>query len=123
MKEIKINNVKVNSRDELTFKITVKQSDYSLIELQLLKNSENNGDYLDIEFTWLTSGDKEKEKNNKLVKLNWLMLVYCEKSNNKLETEKENLYRRNKVSSRKELSETQLESEIEMYKVWILEYN
>jgi len=45
------------------------------------------------------------------------MLVYCEKSNNKLETEKENLYRRNKVSSRKELSETQLESEIEMYKV------
>jgi len=51
MKEIKINNVKVNSRDELTFKITVKQSDYSLIELQLLKNSENNGDYLDIEFT------------------------------------------------------------------------
>ena len=123
MKEVKINNVKVNSRDELTFKITVKKEDYSPIELQLLKNSENNWDLLDIEFTWLVAGDIEKEKNNKLIKLNWLMLTYCDKSNSKMDIEKENLYRRNKVSSRKQLSMTQLDNEIDMYKVWILEYN
>lgn len=115
MFDTKITNIRLNSRDELSLKITVKAQDYSNQELQLLKNSEINGDLLDINFVWLTKWDTLKLRKDKLVKLNWLMLSYCEKARCTLEEEKSKLYTRNKVNSRSDLSDSALDIEIDLY--------
>lgn len=123
MKDIKIWNIKLNSRDELSFKATCKAWDYTQVELQLLKNAEINWDMLDIEFTWLVSWDIEKQRKDKVLKLVFLMQTYCEKSNTNLEEEKQRLYTRQKVKSRSELDLSQLDEEIDIYKNWLLEFN
>lgn len=122
MQDIKISSLRLNSRDEITFKITAKKEDYTPVELQLLKNAEINWDLLDLAFTWLTNWDTEKVRKEKLVKLNWLMSVYCEKSNVWIDFEKLKLYTRNKVKSRTDLTDSQLDAEIDIYKTWLMEF-
>jgi len=51
MKECKITTVRINERDELSFKVLVKREDYNDTTMQLLKNSAVNGDLLDLKFT------------------------------------------------------------------------
>ena len=123
MQDIKIWWVKLNARDELVFKVTVKAGDYSPVELQLMKNAEVNWDLLDINFTWLTSWDEEKNRKEKVQKLVFLMQTYCEKSNTSMDDEKTKLYARNKVKSRSELNWSQLDYEIDLYKNWLIEFN
>lgn len=123
MQDIKIWWVKLNARDELVFKVTVKAGDYSPVELQLMKNAEVNWDLLDLQFTWLTSWDEEKNRKEKVQKLVFLMQTYCEKSNTSMDDEKNKLYTRNKVTSRSELNWSQLDYEIDLYKNWLIEFN
>jgi len=123
MQDIKIWWVKLNARDELVFKVTVKAGDYSPVELQLMKNAEVNWDLLDINFTWLTSWDEEKNRKEKVQKLVFLMQTYCEKSNTSMDDEKYKLYARNKVKSRSELNWSQIDYEIDLYKNWLIEFN
>lgn len=123
MQDIKVSNFKLDSRDNLTFKITIKKDDYSFQELQLLKNSDVNWDTLDLEITWLVIWDSEKERKSKISKLAFLMWVYCEKSNTTLEEETQKLYIRNKVNSRSKLSMEQLEFESDIYKNGLLEFS
>lgn len=123
MQDIKIWWCKLNARDELVFKVTVKAGDYTPVELQLLKNAEINWDLLDLSFTWLTNWDIEKQRKEKISKLVYLMWLYCEKSNQSLEIEKRLLYNRNKVDTRADLTDWQLDYEIELYKNGLLEFN
>ena len=123
MQDIKIWWCKLNARDELVFKITCKAGDYTPAELQLIKNAEVNWDMLDLQFTWLTNWDQEKNRKDKIQKLVFLMQTYCEKSNSDIEQEKQNIYTRNKVKSRSELTISQLEYEIDLYKTWLIEFN
>jgi hypothetical protein len=123
MQDIKIWWVKLNARDELVFKVTVKAGDYSPVELQLMKNAEVNWDLLDINFTWLTSWDEEKNRKEKVQKLVFLMQTYCEKSNTSMDDEKNKLYDSNKLKIRSELNWSQLDYEIDLYKNWLIEFN
>lgn len=123
MQDIKIWSYKLNARDELVFKVTVKAGDYSQVELQLIKNAEVNWDLLDLQFTWLTSWDEEKNRKEKVQKLVFLMQTYCEKSNTSMNDEKNKLYARNKVTSRSDLNWSQLDYEIDLYKNWLIEFN
>ena len=123
MKDIKINNLKLNARNEISFKITVKEWDYSLQELELLKRAEINGDMLDINIVWLVNWDIEKQNKANLVKLNWIMLTYCEKAWINIEDEKQRLYKRYNITSRKQLLPWNIENEIESYKMWLIEFN
>jgi hypothetical protein len=43
------------------------------------------------------------------------MSVYSDKSLNKIDDEKQNLYNRNKVTTRSNLTDQQLDTEIELY--------
>lgn len=123
MNECKISTVRLNARNELSFKITVKQEDYSKVERELMKQADINWDLLDLKFTGLVSWDQEKQNKSNRVRLNWIMMTYCEKSGIRIEYEKERLYAKYKVSSRRDISPSDVESEIESYRVWLLEFN
>ena len=122
MKDIKISNFKIDARELLTFKVTVKQWDYTQIDAQLLKNSENNWDLLDIEFSWLLKWDIDKFRKWKIQSLAYLMNTYCDKFHIDLDAEKTNLYVRNKVKSRADLTDAQLDDEIEKYKLGLMQF-
>lgn len=123
MQEVKINNTKINARNEISFKVTIKEWDYTVAERELLKQAEINWDMLDLNIVWLVNWDSEKQNKANLVKLNWIMMVYCDKSNTSMDIEKFKLYKKYKVSSRRDISASDVESEIESYRVWLLEFN
>jgi len=123
MRDLKISNIKINARWEVSFKVLMKNEDFSIAELELLKNAEINWDNLDFEITWLITWNIEKQRKEKIQKLVFLMQTYCEKSNSDMEQEKQKLYTRNKVKSRSELNWSQLDYEIDLYKRGLMEYN
>ena len=119
MQEIKISGFKLNSRDELSFRVLIKKEDYTLGERELIKNAEINWDLLDFEVIWLVNWDIEKVRKEKLRRLNGLMVDYCFNNFIDIILEKERLYERNKVRSRKDLTDSQLDQEIEIYINWL----
>lgn len=123
MKECKISTVRINERDELSFKVLVKREDYSDTEMQLMKNASVNWDLLDLSFSGLVSWDIQKQEKSNLARLNWVMSVYCDKANLNIEEEIKRLYTKYNVTTRKDISASDVESEIESYKMGILEYN
>lgn len=123
MNEIKITKVIVNERKELVVSFICKEWDYTEVEAELLRQAKTQWDLLDIEFKWLTSWDIEKHNKTNLVKLNWIMMVYCEKANIGMEEECKKLYERHKVTSRRDISPSDVEAEIESYKMGLLEFN
>ena len=115
MKEIKITKAILNERRELQVNMIIKEWDYTQVEAELLRQSKINWDMLDLEFTWLVKEDVTKNRKAKLQKLASLMSVYCDKSLNNYEDEKVSIYLRNNVKSRIELTDEQLDYEIDLY--------
>jgi len=123
MKDIKINNLKLNARNELSFKVTIKELDYTLWEKELLKQAEINWNMLDVDIIWLVEWDKKENRDKKLKNLHSIMLVYAEKSWEKFEKLKDTLYTKYSIESRKNLNDSDLDQIIESYRVWLLEFN
>jgi len=123
MKDIKISNYKVNEREELSFKVLIKPWDFTLAEKELIKNATTNWDYLDMNITWLVNWDADKVRKNKIARLSILMKDFCDKSWYKIDFERNNVYARNKVTSRRDLTDSQLDREILHYDDWLREYN
>ena len=123
MKDIKITNFKLNEREELTCKITIKDWDYTIAERELLKNAVRNWDMLDFEIVWLVSWDIEQHKKKKLIALNMNMTTYCEKSNLSITEEIAELRHKYNVTSRKDMDIEDIEREVESYKMWIFEFS
>jgi hypothetical protein len=123
MKDIKFTNFKLNEREELTCKITIKDWDYTIWERELLKNAVKNWDMLDIEIVWLVSWDVEEHKKKKLIALNMNMLTYCEKTNESLNWHRTTIYKKYNVTSRKDMNIEDIEREVESYKMWIFEFS
>ena len=123
MRDAKVTNYKIDSRDTLTFKITLKVEDYTVAERELLKWADNNWNTLDLDIIWLVNWDKDKQKKKKIQQLVMNMNSYAEKSNEDIEKLKQELYNRYNVASRKDLTLEQLDYEIESYKFWIFEYS
>jgi len=123
MQEVKITKAILNERRELQVNMIIKEWDYTEIEAELLRQAKNNWDLLDLHFTGLLKEDPNKNRKEKIQKLAWLMSVYCEKSWNNINEEKINLYTRNRVKSRSELLDNQLDNEIDLYLTWLKEFN
>jgi len=119
MQEVKITKAILNERRELSVNLLIKEWDYTDIEAELLRQAKINWDLLDLAFTWLIKEDPDKNRKANLQKLASVMSVYCEKTNWNIETEKQTLYKRNNVKSRSDLTDSQLDSEIETYITWI----
>ena len=122
MQDTKISNYKLDERDILTFKVTIKEWDYTVAERELLKNATKNWDTLDIDIVWLVSWDEEKYKKSKLQQLALNMQTYCDKANESIEAETNKLYLKYKVNSRKQMNIEDITKEIETYKMWIFEF-
>lgn len=123
MKDIKFTNFKLNEREELTCKITIKDWDYTIAERELLKNAVKNWDMLDIEIVWLVSWDVEQHWKKKLQQLALNMATYCDKSNEEMSTHLTAMYKKYNVDSRKEMKLEDIEREVESYKMWIFEFS
>lgn len=123
MKDIKIWNYKLNARNELSFKMTIKEWDYSLSENELIKSSETNWGTLDIDIIWLVNWDKTQDRKKKIQQLAMNMLTYAEKSNTNIDDLKEILYKKYNVKSRANLKIEDIEELIESYKMWIYEFS
>lgn len=119
MQEVKITKAILNERRELQVNLLIKEWDYSDTEAELLRQSKINWDLLDLKFIWLAKEDPNKNRKENLQKLATLMSVYCDKLNYNLEWEKGLLYKRNNVKSRSDLTNSQIDSEIELYYNWI----
>ena len=119
MQELKVTKAIINERKELVVWLLIKEWDYTEIEAELLRQSKNNWDLLDLQFTWLVKEDINKNRKVNIAKLASIMSAYCEKFNKSIEDEKQYLYKRNNVKSRADLTDSQLDSEIETYLVWL----
>lgn len=123
MQELKITKAIVNERKELVVSFICKEWDYTEVDAELLRQAKNQWDLLDLEFKWFIRWDIEKQNKKNLVRLNLLMIDYCEKSNSNMEDECKKLYNTYTVKSRRDISPSHIEAEIECYKMWILEFN
>ena len=119
MQEVKITKAVLNERRELSVNLLIKEGDYTEVEAELLRQAKINWDLLDLVFTWLVKEDPNKNRKANLQKLASVMSVYCDKTNWNIEIEKGILYKRNNVKSRSDLTDSQLDSEIETYITWI----
>lgn len=123
MKDIKITNFKLNEREELTCKLTIKDWDYTIAERELLKNAVKNWDMLDLEIIWLVNWDEEQHKKKKIQQLVMNMNTYCEKAWVCRQEEDAKIKQKYKVWSRKDMNIEDIEREVEIYKMWIYEYS
>jgi len=105
--------------------LQIKEEDITKQEKDILEELRKNWNSL----VWvlqtfnLIKEDPNKNRKTKLQKLAWLMSTYCEKAWNKIFEEKTMLYTRNKVLSRTELSNEQLDYEIDLYINGLKEFN
>ena len=123
MQEVKINKAVLNERKELVVHLLIKEWDYTDTEAELLRQSKINWDLLDLKFTGLTSWDIEKHNKTNLVRLNWLMTTYCEKAWVSMQEQTDRVYLKYKVTSRRDISPSDIENEIEIYKAGLIEFN
>lgn len=125
MRDIKCTKAILNERRELVVSFVCKPGDFTETEALLLQNCKLNWDTLDVEFTWLTES-RETENNVRCRKLQTLWAImerYCESSGTTIDEEQERIYQKYLVWSRKQLSDEQLDFEIESYKAWILQFS
>ena len=117
MKDIKITKSVINERQELQVSLLIKKWDYSKEEYHLLCNSKIDGGTLDFEITGLVQGNETKERKSKLAELYLEMSQYANARQESIDVITQELYQRHKnIESRKELSDSELDSELEFYK-------
>lgn len=122
MKEIKFTKCIINERDEMICNFLCKKEDYTTQEWQLLKNAKNNWDLLDLTFTWLKEWNQDQERKSKLQQLAMNMTTYSDKFNVKLDLLTNLLYKKYDITSRRQLKDSDLDAEIEMYKTSIMSW-
>ena len=112
---------KVDASNQLCFTVKLKKEDWNEVLKELIYASYNEGKTLDFEIIGMSN-----ELPDVMIKLRGdlgaLMHEYCSRNKIMLETETNALYARNKVSSRRDLTRSQLDSEISRYKTG-LDYN
>ena len=116
MKDIKITKSVINERQELQVSLLIKKWDYSKQEYHLLCNSKIEWGTLDMEITWLVNWEKNEERKQKLKYLAFQMGLYAENVQENIEKVTQDLYERYKIKSRTELSDSDLDIEIEGYR-------
>lgn len=99
--------------------LNIKEEDLGKKQRDILEELWKNGESL----AWVfVDFQKEKKEKNNLSTLHFFMEKYAEKENISIETEKQRLYKKYSINSRRELTKEQINYEIESYKAW-LEYD
>lgn len=111
----------INASDELCFKLKLKKEDWNEQLKALIYLSYNEWKTLDLEIVGLQ--DQPEDVMRKLRgDLGSLMSVYCSQAHIDSKEELKRLYERNNVSSRTDLTRSQLDDELARYRAWV-EYN
>lgn len=116
MQDIKVTKSVINERQELQVSLLIKKWDYSKQEYHLLCNSKIDGGTLDMTITWLVEWVKSEERKQKLKDLAFQMGLYVENVQEDIQKVTQDLYDKYKIKSRTELSDSDLDIEIENYR-------
>jgi len=108
--------------DEMICNFLCKKEDYTIQEWQLLKNAKVNADLLDLSFTWLKEWNQDQERKSKLQQLAMNMVTYSDKFQINLDVLTSWLYEKYNITSRRQLKDSDLDAEIEMYKTSIMSW-
>jgi len=119
MQDTKITKAVINERKELSINILVKEWDYTLQEHELLRIAKIEGNSIDWELSGLVKSDQDDEIKSHRQQLALVMSDYATKFHKKPEEVNEELYKKYKVKSRTELTQVELQYEIESYKTAI----
>ena len=108
-----IHSPRIDSAENLVFTLKLKKSDYNDATRQFIFDCYNSWKTVDFEVVGLWEKDDEIPKLRQRL---WLVMdEYSQKTKTPLESLKNSLYLRYKVTSRKELSREQLEEAIRFY--------
>jgi hypothetical protein len=115
-----VGNPSINlSSKELRFAVIVKQGGYDTVGAEFISRAKDNGDELDIEVTGLQAipeSQKQDERSKKRSTLAYLQDQYAESIGADKGYVVDKLYQKYKIKSRTELTDAQLDYEIESYK-------
>jgi len=103
----------INGRQELIFRCKVKKEDYTLEDFKKLCELMDSYSFACVLAPF--QEEVEDRKPKLIQRLTMSIKDYCEKQGYKEEEEICHVYTRNGVQSRKEMTETQLEAEIDRY--------
>lgn len=114
IQEAKISNISINSHRNLIFRLTVKPTDYSQELIDLLYEAQDSGTPVSVAMVGFQE-EREDQRPKKLARLGYLMSAYAEKTNVSEEELCGKTYAKYNVRSRTELTEDQLNAEIDSY--------
>ncbi len=115
MQDVKVTKSVINERQELAVSLLVKKWDYTKGEYHLLCNAKIQGDLLDFKIIWFEKWNETEERKQKLKDLYFNMKLYSDHIQEKLEIVEQELYAKYKIQSRTELSDSELDQELEFY--------
>lgn len=111
---------KIDSSNNLCFTVKIKSEDWNDATKTLFYNAYNEWKTIDLQVV----GMSEKEDRDVMIKLRWnlgsLIPMYCQQAKVPYEEELQRLYKRNNVTSRLDLTRTQLDEEIKTYQAGLL---
>jgi hypothetical protein len=115
-----VGNPSINlSSKELRFAVIVKQGGYDTVGAEFISRAKDNGDELDIEVTGLQAipeSQKQDERAKKRSTLAYLMDLYADQAGLSKEHHLNTFYLKKGIKSRTELTDSQLDYEIDSYK-------
>lgn len=120
--EVQLLSPSINGRQELVFKIKVKPEDYTLeMFKELAEQFESKS------FACVLAPFQDEKIEDPLPRLRQQLAMvikeYCEVGGYKEEAELQRIYKAYNVSSRGEMKDYELRSEIESYRAGISQYN
>lgn len=121
--ESKITNPKINSNRELIFSCRIKREDYNNDLWDDICSLSDNWTPVAIIMEWVEEFNEKPTISEKRSKLAYLMWEYSKKESTDIETEKQRIYNKYKISSRTQLTEYQLDEEIKSYQAWLQFYS
>lgn len=121
--EVKIISPSINAQNELIFRCRVQASDWTQELKDFIYNLNATGNTVAMAIVQIEDKPPEDLLPKLRQQLALVMQEYCEVSTEKMDTLLERLYKLYKVTSRTELTEEQLRTQIESYRYGIMEYN
>lgn len=120
--ESKITNPKINSNRELIFSVRIKREDYDNELWEDICSLADNWTPVAIWMEWVSEFNSQPTIWEKRSKLASLMIRYSELIKTDPKTQTQKLYDKYNITSRTQLTETQLDEEIKVYQAWLQEF-
>lgn len=119
--EAELTSPSINAHDFLVFRVRVANTDWNQETKDSIYAAARNGTTMAIVLQpFQQEAPKQDAMAQKRSKLAYLMQKYCEQEWTRIEEETSRIYAKYSIASRTELTEWQLDKEIDSYGAWLL---